>query len=159
MDLHVLGANPRDPPPAPSLFVPHYCRQFGLGLRSAGGESLGVLRPVLRLRLQQRPFREQCSSLIAVYSGSVYGPSPCRSSLDDACTDLNETEHVGCQSFLDLHEDELVPRAKSLGDEAACLVIEVCTNEELSENQRMTRSGIVGEVDVRCASGVDRPVA
>ena len=93
------------------------------------------------------------------HSSSAYDPSPCRSSLDDACTDLNDTKHVGCRSFLDLHEDELVPRAKSLGDKAACLVVEVCTNEELSDDTRMTRSKIVGEVDVRCASGVDSPVA
>lgn len=103
-------------------------------------------------------FREQYSSLIAVYTSSVYGPSPCKSSLDDACTDPNETKHVGCRSFLDLHKDELVPRAKSLGDKAACLVVEVCTNEELSDDTRMMRGKTVGEVDVQCASGVDRPV-
>ena len=93
------------------------------------------------------------------HSSRVYSPPPCGSSLDDACTDLNERKHVGRRSFLDSHEDELVPRAKSLGDEAACLVVEMCTNEELSGNKRMTKSEIVGEVDVRRASGVDRPVA
>lgn len=54
------------------------------------------------------------------------------SSLDDACTKVNEAEGVDCQSFLDAHEDELVPLVKKLfGDDVACQSIEVCTGEEL----------------------------
>lgn len=56
------------------------------------------------------------------------------SSLDDACTDLNGTEKdVDCQSFLDAHGDELVPQVKTLGDDEACLAIEVCASQELAD--------------------------
>jgi hypothetical protein len=40
---------------------------------------------------------------------------------------------VNCQPFLDAHGEELIPQVKKLGDDEACMVIEVCTFEELSE--------------------------
>ena len=55
------------------------------------------------------------------------------SSLDDACTKLNEAEGVDCQSFLDAHEDKLVPLVRKLGDDVACQSIEVCTGEKLGD--------------------------
>jgi hypothetical protein len=47
----------------------------------------------------------------------------------DAAADINR------QALLDAHEDELVPQVQKLGDDQACVVIEVCTQEELAQNK------------------------
>lgn len=54
------------------------------------------------------------------------------SALDAACTELNEREGFDCHSFLDSYEDELIPQVQSLGEDRACLAVEVCKVDENS---------------------------
>lgn len=55
------------------------------------------------------------------------------SSLDNACADLGAD--TNCESFLNAHRDELVPQIQELGDDEACLIIEMCTQDELEQEQ------------------------